>query len=176
MIFVIRAVCVLIFCSLCKCSGSQNRREWIKGSELPRETSIELNKRLVGEEQKTIEEYVKDNKLVMQRTETGLWYSISNEGTGENVKKGKIVTMNYSVRLINGSLLYSSEETGSKEFLVGQGGVETGLEEGILLLKSGSKALFIMPSYMAHGLIGDDDKIPARAALLYEVEVIKIRD
>jgi FKBP-type peptidyl-prolyl cis-trans isomerase len=164
-----------MFCSLCTCSGSQNSRETQRGAELSLEASIKMNKRLVGEEQKTIEKYVKSNKLAMQQTETGLWYKILKDGLGEEVKTGKIVTLNYSVRLLDETLLYSSEKTGSKEFLVGQGGVETGLEEGILMLKNGSKALFIMPSYMAHGLIGDDDKIPLRAILLYEVEVINVK-
>ena len=176
MIFVVKVICLLIFCLLYSCSGSQNRRERVNNSELPREVSIQMNKRFVGEEQKKIEKYIKDRKLAMQRTETGLWFNISKEGLGEKVKKGKIVTMNYSVRLLDETLLYSSEEKGSKEFLVGQGGVETGLEEGILMLNKGSKALFIMPSHLAHGLIGDDDKIPSRAVLLYEVEVVKIRD
>ena len=175
MIFVVKTVCLFVFGLLCSCSGSQNGREG-KGTELPRDVSIEMNKRLVVEEQKRIEKYIKDNELTMYRTETGLWYNISKEGLGDQVKKGKYVTLNYSVRLLDETLLYSSDEKGAKEFLVGQGGVESGLEEGILMLKKGSKAQFIMPSHLAHGLIGDDNKIPSRAVLLYDVEVVKISD
>lgn len=175
MVFVVRTMCILMFCSMCSCSESQNRRQHERGSNVPLETLIQRNKKIVGEEQKKIEKYVKDKKLAMNRTETGLWYSILNEGAGDNIVKGKIVTLNYSVRLLDESLLYSSDETGTKEFLVGQGGVETGLEEGILMLKNGSKAFFILPSHLAHGLIGDNDKIKSREILLYEVEVIEVK-
>ena len=175
MVFVIRTVCFLMFCSICSCSGSQNRQQ-NRGSNVSLETLIQRNKKIVSEEQKKIEKFIKDKNLSMKRTETGLWYKILNEGAGENIKKGRIVTLNYSVRLLDESLLYSSDELGTKEFLVGQGGVETGLEEGILMLKNGSKAIFIMPSHLAHGLIGDDDKIVSRQILLYEVEVIRVKN
>jgi len=174
MIFVVRAICLLIYFSVCSCVGSQNRQERVN-SELPVEISIQMNKRLVEEEQKIIEKYVKDNNLEMNRTETGLWYKISEEGDGEKIETGKIVSLNYSVRLINETLLYTSEELGHKEFLVGQGGVETGLEEAVLMLKNGCKAKLIIPSHLAHGILGDDNKIPSRAILLYDVEVVEVK-
>ena len=174
MVFVIRTLCFLVFCSICSCSGSQNRQQ-NRGSNVPLETLIQRNKKIVSDEQKKIEKFIKDKNLTMIRTETGLWYKILNEGTGEKIEKGRIVTLNYSIKLLDESLMYSSDDSGSKEFLVGQGGVETGLEEGILMLKNGSKALFIMPSHLAYGLIGDDDKIVSRQILLYEVEVIRVK-
>jgi FKBP-type peptidyl-prolyl cis-trans isomerase len=33
-----------------------------------------------------------------------------------------------------------------------------------------------MPPHLAYGLIGDDNKIPARAIIVYDVEVIDFRD
>src|SRR5690554_7176596 len=45
---------------------------------------------------------------------------------------GKVVSLNYEIRLLDGTLCYSSDEDGMKVFLVGQGGVESGLEEGVL--------------------------------------------
>ena len=57
---------------------------------------------------------------------------------------------------------------------LGSGGVESGLEEGILLLKLGDKARFIIPSYLAHGLSGDQDKIPPKATLIYTIKIIDL--
>jgi FKBP-type peptidyl-prolyl cis-trans isomerase len=54
--------------------------------------------------------------------------------------------------------------------------VESGLEEGILLLQEGDKARFIMPPHLAHGLIGDRDKIPARATIIYDLELVSLSD
>jgi len=165
-----------MFCAICSCSGSQNKQKQDRNSNVPLETLIQRNKKIVSEEQKKIEKFVKEKNLSMKRTETGLWYKIQNDGEGENIIKGKIVTLNYSIRLLDESLIYSSDESGVKEFLVGQGGVEAGLEEGILMLKNSSKALFIMPSHLAHGLIGDDDKIILRQILVYEVEVVGVKN
>lgn len=47
---------------------------------------------------------------------------------------------------------------GAKRFLIGQGGVEIGLEEAVLHLRKGDRATLILPSHLAHGL-RDDDKI-----------------
>ncbi len=171
--------CLLVFllCGCCSCSNSQNRKkQQSRSSQITLERYIEINRQLVGEEQKTIARYVEDQGLDMHRTETGLWYVISEEGAGNNVVKGKVVSLDYKIWLLDGTLCYSSANDGQKVFLVGQGGVESGLEEGILMLKKGSKATFIMPPHLAHGLIGDDDRIPSRAILRYEVEVIDVKN
>jgi len=52
--------------------------------------------------------------------------------------------------------------------------VESGLEEGILLLRVGDKATFIMPPHLAHGLQGDGDRIPARSIIMYDVLLLKV--
>ena len=41
-------------------------------------------------------------------------------------------------------------------------------------MHEGDKARFIMPPHLAHGLLGDNHKIPARAIIIYEVELIKL--
>ncbi len=160
------------------CSGSQNHpnRKNRKPKEIPLETMIRVNRALVEQEQTLIKAYINDNNLNMVQTGTGLWYHIQNEGEGALVKKGQIVTLDYTIDLLNGTRCYSSDSLGVKEFRVGQGGVESGLEEGVLFLKKGSKASFIMAPHLAHGLMGDDDKIPARAILLYEVEVLDVAE
>jgi FKBP-type peptidyl-prolyl cis-trans isomerase len=168
---------VIVFCSFYSCSNSQNRKnERSRSSQISTERYIEINRKLVGGEQKAIARYVEEQGLDMQTTETGLWYIITEKGSGEHIKSGKVVSLDYNISLLDGTLCYSSERDGQKVFLVGQGGVESGLEEGILLLKMGSKATFIMPPHLAHGLIGDDDRIPSRAILRYEVEVVDVKN
>jgi FKBP-type peptidyl-prolyl cis-trans isomerase len=172
-----KALLVLVLCSSFSCSNSQNRKDQkSRSSQISLERYIEINRQLVGEEQKVIAKYNEDQSLDMHTTETGLWYVILEEGAGDDIIKGKVVSLDYKVSLLDGTLCYSSENDGQKVFLVGQGGVESGLEEGILLLKKGSKATFIMPPHLAHGLIGDDDRIPSRAILRYEVEVIDVKN
>ncbi len=175
--FVGKSLLVFLLCSLSSCSNSQNRKEQpSRSSQISLERYIEINKQLVGEEQKIIAQYLEEENLDMLTTETGLWYTISVDGAGDDIVKGKVVTLDYQIWLLDGTLCYSSANDGQKAFLVGQGGVESGLEEGILLLKKGSKATFIMPPHLAHGLLGDDDRIPSRAILRYEIEVIDVKN
>lgn len=172
-----KVAALVLMTMVCSCSGSQNRDTGSdKNKEIPLETYINVNRALVQKEQEKIEAYVQENNLGMQKTGTGLWYKIDEPGAGEKVKKGLVVELNYEIKLLNGEVCYNSDETGPKEFLVGQGGVESGLEEGILMLSEGSKASFILPPHLAHGLVGDDDKIPARSIIVYEVEVLNVKE
>ncbi len=138
------------------------------------EELISLNRRMVTLDADAIKEYIEENNLDMKETKTGLWYRIDEEGTGAMVTKGDVVEISYLISLLDGTFCYSSDSLGNKKFKVGQGGVETGLEEGILLLKKGSKATFIMPPHRAYGLVGDDDKIPGRKSIVYNVEVVDL--
>ena len=110
----------------------------------------------------------------MEQSNTGLRYFIYKHGKGLPAEEGKIATLNYEIKLLTGEVCYTSKELGPKQFLIGKGGVETGLEEGILLLKEGDRAKFIIPSHLAFGLLGDSEKIPAKATLVYDVELIEL--
>ncbi|MBN2274403.1 MAG: FKBP-type peptidyl-prolyl cis-trans isomerase [Bacteroidales bacterium] len=141
-----------------------------------KEALVGANRILVKKDAEKIKAYIKRRNWEMQETASGLWYMITDEGHGNNITQGKQVTLNYSLELLDGTHCYSSDSLGMKQFRVGQGGVESGLEEGILLLKEGSKAHFIMPPHLAHGLPGDGNRIPARSVIIYEVEVVNMED
>ncbi len=140
------------------------------------ENLIKANKILVRKDSVKIAAYVKRRNWEMSETETGLWYMIYENGKGPLAKKGEVATINYKISLLDGTECYSSDDLGPKIFKIGQGGVESGLEEGILLMHVGDKARFIMPPHLAHGLIGDEKRIPARAIILYEVKLIKLNE
>jgi len=138
-------------------------------------TLEKVNKQLVASEDEQIESFIKRYNWKMKKTGTGLRYLIYKHGKGEKAEKGRIAKINYRVNLLNGDLCYSSKDKGPKEFVIGKGNVESGLEQGILLLKVGDKAKFILPSHLAFGLIGDQDKIPAKAALVYDIELLELK-
>ncbi|HOI87851.1 MAG TPA: FKBP-type peptidyl-prolyl cis-trans isomerase, partial [Lentimicrobium sp.] len=73
-----------------------------------------------------------------------------------------------------GDEIYNSDKDGLKEFLIGRGGVESGLEEGILLLRVGDKAKFIIPSHLGFGLLGDQNLVPPKSTLIYDLELISL--
>jgi len=139
------------------------------------EVLLRVNQQLVEEDAQEIAAYAERCGWQINATESGLWYMIYNNGQGEKASMGKIATMEYTLSLLDGTLCYSSEQFGQIEFHIGQGGVETGLEEGVLLLRVGDKARLIMPPHLAHGLIGDGDCIPRRAIILYDVELVGLK-
>jgi FKBP-type peptidyl-prolyl cis-trans isomerase len=87
---------------------------------------------------------------------------------------GKIAVLRYSVWLITGDEIYNSDRDGLKEFMIGRGGVESGLGEGILLLRVGDRAKFIIPSHLGFGLLGDQDKVPPKSTLIYDLELVSL--
>lgn len=141
---------------------------------MSKESLIKANKGLVSLDKERIEAFVKRHNWDMETSKTGLWYQIYEHGTGDSAQSGKVATLNYEVSLLDGTLCYTSDSIGPKRFLIGQGGVESGLEEAILMMRVGDKARFVMPPHLAHGLIGDEDKIPARATIVYKVDLLNL--
>ena len=139
------------------------------------EKLMEVNKMALQTENKQIEKLIDSSGWNMQKSATGLRFEIIEKGKGAKAENGKLIRFEYEVKLLAGDIVYSSDRSGLKEFRIGSGGVESGLEEGILMLKVGDKARFVIPSYLAHGLSGDQDKIPPKATLIYTVKLIELK-
>jgi FKBP-type peptidyl-prolyl cis-trans isomerase len=141
----------------------------------PQESLEKANRYLVKSEKQDIENYIRRHGWDMKETGSGLRYMIYEKGEGPTASRGNVAVLEYTCWLINGQKVYSSENDGLKTFLVGRGGVESGLEEAILLLGTGDKARIILPSHLAYGLLGDDKKIPPRTAIVYDLELIELK-
>jgi len=139
------------------------------------EKLVAANKNSIEIENKQIDTLILSSGWNMLTTSTGLRYQVLEKGNGVKTASGKIVRFDYEVKLISGELIYSSLKTGPKEFRIGSGGVESGLEEGILLLSVGDKVRFIIPSYLAHGLSGDQNLIPPKSTLIYTIKLISLK-
>jgi FKBP-type peptidyl-prolyl cis-trans isomerase FkpA len=134
-----------------------------------------VNKTLVQKENEDIEDYIARHEWKMKQSGTGLRYLIYYQGKGERPKPTDKVIIRFTVNLINGVECYNSDKDGLKLIELGKAEVESGLEEGILLMKVGDKAKLIIPSHLAFGLLGDENKIPKRATLIYDVELVEIK-
>ena len=132
---------------------------------------MHANKELVSIEEQDIENYVRRQGWDMEETGSGLRYMIYQHGNGRKVEEGLVVQCAYESGLLTGKKCYNSNDNGPKEFLVGRGGVESGLEEAVLHLREGDRVKIILPSHLAFGLVGDDDCIPKKAVVVYDLEV-----
>jgi FKBP-type peptidyl-prolyl cis-trans isomerase len=139
------------------------------------EPLVKANKQAVRTEDDQIKKFIKRYKWDMKETGSGLRYAIYKHGEGERAETGRIAVLKYNVKLITGETIYSSETSGNKEFMIGKGGVESGLEEGILLLRVGDRAKFIIPSHLGFGLLGDQDRVPPKSTLIYDVELLTLK-
>lgn len=135
---------------------------------------IDANKMYVKQESDEIDQYVRHRAWNMTTTGTGLRYMITKKGEGEKAVIDKFARVNYKISLLDGTVCYTSDSTGARDFLVGQDNVESGLHEAIQLMNVGGKAVFILPSHLAHGLIGDENKIPPKSSVIYELELLAV--
>lgn len=166
---------VIVFLFL-SCDNVKNRKDNHVIDEKQLELSLEeMNRKMLQYESELIDNYVEKNNLNVIKTGTGLRYQLVEEGDGDLIKKGDIVTLQYELRLLSGELLYSSDNDGNKTFLVSRGGVESGLEEAVLKFRMNSEAILILPPHLAHGLIGDGNRIPPKAILVYSIKVVDIK-
>jgi FKBP-type peptidyl-prolyl cis-trans isomerase len=131
----------------------------------------DLNRYMVTKDRERIQNYIERKNLRMTETQTGLWYQILMEGEGETLSEKDKIIMEYECSLLDGTRCYSSKELGARELILGKSEIEAGLNEGLRLLKPGSEAIFIIPPFLAYGLIGDRKLIPPRAVLVYNVRV-----
>jgi FKBP-type peptidyl-prolyl cis-trans isomerase len=142
-------------------------------SEL-KEPLIEENKKITKEESILIDRYAERHEWKMTESGTGLRYMIYENGFGVQAKEGMQATVEYEIALTDGTVCYSSFEKGPRTFLIGRDNVESGIHEGITYLKVGDRAKLIIPSYLAHGLSGDQNKIPPRAILVVDLHLVRL--
>jgi FKBP-type peptidyl-prolyl cis-trans isomerase len=140
-----------------------------------KELSAQMNVWDAKRENDDIEAYIKRHGLTMTETASGLRWQLLKAGKGEKAKMGNTVRVVYRISLLDGTECYSSEKDGAKEVLIGKDNVESGLHEGLQLMRAGDKMRFILPSHLAHGLTGDQSKIPAFSPVVYEIEMLGIR-
>ncbi|MGB1410736.1 MAG: peptidylprolyl isomerase, partial [Flavobacteriaceae bacterium] len=109
------------------------------------------------------------------QTESGLRYQIIQSGEGASPVIGETVSVHYKGMFADGKEFDNSVKRGKPiAFPVGQGNVIPGWDEGILLLKVGDKARFVIPSHLGYGSRGAGGVIPPNATLIFDVELVKV--
>lgn len=104
---------------------------------------------------------------------SGLMYQVLNEGSGKKPTAEDTVECHYEGRLIDGTVFDSSYKRGeSATFPLN--GVIAGWTEGVQLMSEGAKYRFFIPYQLAYGERGAGQAIPPFAALVFDVELIKV--
>jgi len=139
------------------------------------------------------EQFVKANQYMQQRHQdqiaafverlgweaevlpTGLWIVQESQGEGRQVRENSRVSFSFESTLLDGTPCYKHGVDRPKQITVGKGGVESGVEQGIVHLREGSEATFLIPPHLGHGNFGDRDRIPGNSVLIYHLKVLEVR-
>ena len=108
-------------------------------------------------------------------TADGLQIQDLTVGTGQEVKSGDTVTVNYLGTLTDGVKFDSSYDRNQPfSTQIGVGQVIKGWDEGIVGMKVGGKRKLIIPTTLGYGNQAAGS-IPANSTLVFEVELLSVK-
>ena len=168
---------ILILVTTCLFSCNEKQRETNKTTDWSKQHSISYNQEINEREAIQIALFLDHHQeFKMTETETGLRYMIYKDSTGNITPKiGQEVWLDLTIKLLDGTSCYTSDDSEDEVFIVDKSDKESGLNEIVKLLTVGDKAKIILPSHLGHGLLGDFDMIPPQSILLIDVQLNKIK-
>jgi FKBP-type peptidyl-prolyl cis-trans isomerase len=117
------------------------------------------------------------NQSTMTETEKNAKVDIQVilEGKGKEAKNGDKLKMHYTGFLTDQTKFDSSIDKGRPfEFVLGSGSVIKGWDIGVLGMKVGEKRRLTIPYELGYGVHGYPPVIPAKATLIFDIELIAI--
>jgi peptidylprolyl isomerase len=103
----------------------------------------------------------------------GIFFKISQAGTGAAPAKGATVSVNYTGTFMDGKIFDKS--TAPIQFSVGTGQIIAGWDATLLLMKKGEKRFVVIPPELAYGEAGYPGAIPPNSWLAFEIELVDIK-
>ena len=161
--------------------------EIVTKDELAQEQAnfIEEMEQRKNNEAATLAQYIAENNITAKPTKSGLYVIVNKKGDGPSVAAGKKVSVNYTGRLLDGTLFDTSREADAKEadkvqpgrpyeplsYVVGEQMMIKGWDEGIMGQPAGSDITLIMPSELAYGARGAGKDILPYSPLVFNITI-----
>jgi FKBP-type peptidyl-prolyl cis-trans isomerase FkpA len=147
-----------------------------KPIEWNQEKSTAFNKKAAMEEDIDIKLYLAQHTeyTTVESTGSGLRYIPIRTTEGELAKAGQDAKVQYKISLLDGTECYKTAKDELDIFRIDKSDIETGIQEGIKKMHVGERSKLIIPSHLAHGLIGDMDKIPPLTPIIVDIELIEL--
>lgn len=115
-----------------------------------------------------IKDYLSENGIEAQYTESGLHYIIEEQGTGNYPQLSSIVKVKYTGRLLNGDIFDEGIVNDNPLFIYIEG-----WKEGLQLFKEGGKGTLFIPSGLGYGS-ENKTNIPPNSVLIFDIELINV--
>ncbi|MEN8226881.1 MAG: FKBP-type peptidyl-prolyl cis-trans isomerase [Bacteroidota bacterium] len=139
------------------------------------EQFVKANQYMQRRHQDHIAAFVERVKWDARVTPSGLWLVEKKPGSGPEIELNSKVTYSFESMLLDGTPCYEATDEKPKVITIGIGGVESGVEQGLQLMRQGTEAILLIPPHLAHGNFGDRDKIPGNRVLIYHVKVLEVQ-
>ena len=120
--------------------------------------------------EKEIVDYIAKNNLNAQKSDTGLYYVITEPGTGKQPTANSDVRVAYKGYFTSGKIFDQSTDAGSSFNLQG---VIKGWTEGIQYFKEAGSGVLLVPSHLGYASNGRPG-IPGGAVLVFDVKLITV--
>ncbi|WP_366185926.1 FKBP-type peptidyl-prolyl cis-trans isomerase [Flavobacterium ovatum] len=125
-----------------------------------------------AENDAAIVKYLADNQLTAAKTASGLYYIISDEGTGAQPTATSNVTVEYKGYYTD-KTVFGQSSSGGATF--GLQNVIKGWTEGIPYFKAGGSGILLIPATLGYGS-ADYNGIPAGSVLIFDIKLIKVNN
>jgi FKBP-type peptidyl-prolyl cis-trans isomerase FkpA len=111
----------------------------------------------------------------MVTTASGLQYQDIVLGDGATAQSGNTVTVHYTGWLTDSTKFDSSRDSGRPfSFVLGQGQVIRGWDEGVAGMKVHGRRKLVIPPHLGYGAQGAGGVIPPNATLVFDVELLDV--
>tara|TARA_R110000787_G_scaffold11253_9_gene37596 strand:+ start:720 stop:1256 length:537 start_codon:yes stop_codon:yes gene_type:complete len=173
-----RILVFLIFLGFVSCSKQEARRPITASKTYTLAATAESLKKINKIEEAKIENYIKRDSLhSYTRSPNGFWYRYITKINNEAItpQKDDIVEIQHDFVDLNNQTIYSKEQIGIKEYKVDKEDFILGLQMGIKMMKAGETIKFLIPSYNAFGIIGDENKIGINQSIISTLTLLNIK-
>jgi len=133
--------------------------------------------------------YMAENFPKAKATASGLYIIVNKKGNGPKVAAGKEVSIDYTGRLLDGTIFDSSREADAKAsgkyqegrpyepmtYVVGQQPLIAGWDEGVMGQCEGTELTIVMPSKLGYGARGAGQDILPYSPLRFDITIVSVK-
>ncbi|WJS94806.1 FKBP-type peptidyl-prolyl cis-trans isomerase [Flavobacterium johnsoniae] len=121
-----------------------------------------------AENEKEITDYLAKNNLTAQKTESGLHYIITEEGTGKRPTLQSNISVTYKGSLLTNGKVFD-ERTTATTFPLNR--LILGWQQGLPFFKEGGSGILFVPAHLGYGSY-TVSTIPGGSVLIFEIKLI----